>query len=38
MVDIMEIYKSLDINIGIVMKTPEMLKFISDHVNTKRNK
>ena len=34
----MEIYKSLDINIGTVMKTSEMLKFISDHVNTKRNK
>ena len=31
----MDIYKSLDISNGTVMKNPEMLKFISDHLKTK---
>ena len=34
-VDSMDIYKSLDISNGTVMKNPEMLKFISDHLKTK---
>ena len=33
MVDIM---KSLNISIGTVMKNPEMLKFVPDHLKTKR--
>ena len=37
MVDIMDIYKSLNISIGTVMKNPEMLKFVPDHVKTKKN-
>ena len=28
----MNIYKSLDISIGTVMKNPEMLKFIPDNL------
>ena len=38
MVDSMEIFKcqSLNVNIGIVMKNPEMLKFVSDHLKTKK--
>ena len=32
MVDSMDIYKSLNINIGTVMKNPKMLKFIPDHL------
>ena len=36
MVDIMDIYKSLNISIGTVMKNPEMLKFVPDHVKTKK--
>ena len=32
----MEIYKSLNINIGAVMKNPEMLKLIPDHLKTKK--
>ena len=35
MVDILNIYKSLNISIGTVMKNPEMLKFIPDHLKTK---
>ena len=31
MVDNMDIYKSLNINIGTVMRNPEMLKFVLDH-------
>ena len=34
-VDIMNVYKSLNISIGTVMKNPEMLKFVSDHLKTK---
>ena len=33
MVDIM---KSLNINIGTIMKNPEMLEFVSDHLKTKK--
>ena len=32
----MGIYKSLNINIGTVMKNPEMLKFVPDHLRTKK--
>ena len=32
----MVIYKSLNINIGVVMKRPDMLKFIPDHLETKK--
>ena len=35
MVDIIDIYKSLDINIVTVMKNPEMLQFVPDHLKTK---
>ena len=35
MVDNMDIYKSLNISIEIVMKNPEMLKFVPDHLKTK---
>ena len=35
MVDLMVVYKSLNISIGTVMKNPEMLKFIPDHLKTK---
>ena len=36
MVDSMNIYKSLKINIGTVMKNPKMLKFNPDHIKTKK--
>ena len=29
-------YKSLNINIGTVVKNPEMLKFVPDHLKTKQ--
>ena len=32
----MDICKSLNINIGAVMKNPEMLKFVSDHLKSKK--
>ena len=35
MVDIMDIYKSLNISIETVMKNPEMLTFFPDHHKTK---
>ena len=35
-VDSMDICKSLNISIGIVMKNPEMLKFVPDHLKTKK--
>ena len=35
MADIMDIYKSLNISIVTVIKNPEMLKFIPDHLKTK---
>ena len=31
----MDIYKSLNISIGIVIKNPEMLKLVPDHLKTK---
>ena len=31
----MDIYRSTNINIGTVMKNPEMLKFVPDHHKTK---
>ena len=34
--DSMDICKSLNINIGTVMKNPEMLKFAPDHLKTKK--
>ena len=30
------IYKSLNTSIGAVMKNPEMLKFVPDHLKTKK--
>ena len=36
MVNIMDIYKSLNISTGIVMKNPEMLRFVPDHLKTKK--
>ena len=36
MVDIMDIYKYLNISIGIVMENPEMLEFVPDHLQTKK--
>ena len=35
MVDSMDIYKSLNINIRTIMKNPEMFKFVPDHLKTK---
>ena len=35
MVDIMDVYKSLNISVGTVMKNPEMLDFVPDHLKTK---
>ena len=32
----MDIYKSVKINIGTVMRNPEMLKFVLDHLKTKK--
>ena len=36
MVDSTDIYKSLNINIGTVMKNLEMLKFVPNHLKTKK--
>ena len=36
MVDIMDVYKSLTIGIGKVMKNSEMIKFVPDHLKTKK--
>ena len=36
MFGIMDVYKSLNISIGRVMKNPEMLKFVSDHLEIKK--
>ena len=36
MVDIMEVYKSINISIVTVMKNSEMLKFVPDHLQTKK--
>ena len=35
MVDIRDVYKSLNISITTVMKYLEMLKFVPDHLKTK---
>ena len=32
----MNIFKSLNINIGTVMRNQEMLKFVPDHLKTKK--
>ena len=32
----MDVYKSLNINITTVMKNPEMLKFATNHLQTKK--
>ena len=36
MVDSIDTYKSLNINIGAVMKNPDMLKLVSNHLKTKQ--
>ena len=36
MVDIMDIYKSLNTSIGTVMENPEILKLVSDRHKTKK--
>ena len=35
-VDSIDIYKSLHIIIGVEIKNPEMLKFVPDHLKTKK--
>ena len=35
MVDMMDVYKSLDINIGKGLKNIKMIKFVPDHLKTK---
>ena len=37
MLDIMDIYKSSNISIETVTKNTEMLKFVTDHLITKKN-
>ena len=37
MAAIIGVYKSLNITIGSVMKNLEMLKFVCDHLRTKKN-
>ena len=36
MVDIMDIYKSSNISMGTVTKNPGVLKFVPDHLKTKK--
>ena len=36
MVDIMDVFKSLNISIGTIIKNPEIIKFLPDHVKTKK--
>ena len=36
MVDSMDISRSINISIGTVLKNPEMVKFVSDHLKTKK--
>ena len=36
MVDIIDIFNTLNISIGTVLKTPEMLKLVTDHLKTKK--
>ena len=33
----MDIYQSLSISIGSVMRNPEIIKFVLDHLKTKKN-
>ena len=33
----MDIYKSVKISVGTVMKNPEMLKFVPAHLKVKKN-
>ena len=37
MVDIFDIYKSLNISIGAVIQNPVMLKFVPGHLKIKKN-
>ena len=37
MVDILDVYKSLNISIGTIIKNLEMIKFVPDHVKTENN-
>ena len=37
MADSMDVYRFLNINIGTVMKNPEMLKSVPDHLKTTKN-
>ena len=37
MVDIMDVYKSLVINIGTVMENSEMVNFVTNRLKTKKN-
>ena len=36
MVDIIDVYKSLNISTGTLMKNPEMSKFVPYHLKTKK--
>ena len=36
MVDSMDVYTSLNISIGVVMRNPEIIKFVPDHLKTKK--
>ena len=36
MVDIVNIFKSLNVSIGTISKNPEMLKFVPDHLKLKK--
>ena len=36
MVGSMDIYKSLNINIAVIIKSPEMLQFVPDHYKTQK--
>ena len=33
----MDVYKFVKISIGTVMRNPEMLEFVPDHLKTKKN-
>ena len=37
MIDIMDVYRSLNISIGTIIKNLEMIKFVPDHVKTENN-
>ena len=36
MVDIIDIYKSLNVSIGTLMRNPKILEFVPDHPKTKQ--